>query len=484
MKTTKKVLQILLPLVLLMTLLASCGGKEDIPWQKTTAKTSATTKSTPRATTTAATTEATTTPPTDLTFGGYEFIIAGERGHGENTFFVTSATDAMTNQLIRAYEALEAELDIVITFVNLDSFPYETIAANGRANKATADFVHLRHQYWIPLAVKGYIKPLNTDKIKAAGLDVSDPEQVDIHMTNASLGLDGENVWAFSVSGRYFSAPWGHALAFNKRLCAEAGYPAEDIYQMVRDRAWTWDRFEEICRAVSDESTGIDGYQTLTNDTVEIASNIPINSLGNDGKWRTNADTDEFKTAVEWFNRIANDRDVSVGVDYEYGSGDRRYNFYAGKQGFMVLWCGDFGYIYGKCNTVMTQDYGYIPFPMGPNATEYSHVIPDLYGFSLETANRNVDTSAYIMGRLASVLNDPDEYATFARGFMRDDESVEMILEYLLPNTSFNTARLSVDTRQVIKDMVPEILRADSADAVCETFAQRMQAEIDKLFGY
>ncbi|MBR6740117.1 MAG: extracellular solute-binding protein [Clostridia bacterium] len=480
MKTTKKVLQILLPLVLLLTVLASCGGKEEIPWQKTTAKTSATTKSTPRAETTAATTAA-TTPPTEMTFDGYEFIIAGERGNNVGTFFVTSATNAMTNQLIRTYEALEDEHDIVITFADAG---YDTVVANAVANKATGDFINFRHQYWIPLAVKGYIKPLNTDKIKAAGLDVSDPEQVDIYMTNASKLLDGENVWAFSVSGRYFSAPWGHALAFNKQLCAEAGYPAEDIYQMVRDRTWTWDKFEEICRAVSDESTGIDGYQTLTNDTVEIASNIPINSLGNDGKWRTNADTDEFKTAVEWFNRIVNDRDVCVALDYEYGSGDRRNNFYAGNQGFMVLWCGDFGFENGKCNTSMPDDYGYIPFPMGPDATEYSHVIPDLYGFSLETANKEVETSAYIMGRLASVLNDPDEYATFARGFMRDDESVEMILEYLLPNTTFNTARLSSDTRQVVKDMVPYFLHLENTDGVSSVFGRRMQKEIDKLFGY
>ncbi len=481
MKTTKKVLQILLPIILLLTLLASCGGKEEIPWQKTTAKTSATTKSTPRATTTAATTEA-TTPPTDMTFDGYEFIIAGERGHSVGTFFVTSATNSMTNQLIRTYEALEDELDIVITFADAG---YDTVVANAVANKATGDFVSFRHQYWIPLAVKGYIKPLNTDKIKAAGLDVSDPEQVDIHMTNASKQLDGENVWAFSVSGRYFSAPWGHALAFNKRLCAEAGYPAEDIYQMVRDHSWTWDKFEEICRAVSDSENNIYGYRMLTNDTVEIASNIPINSLGNDGKWRTNTDTEAFKTAVDWVIKIWNDPDVTTDWLWDgLWSGDLRDVFYRGNVGFIPLWCGDFGYAYGKCNTAMADDYGYIPFPMGPDATEYSHVISDLYGFSLETANRNVDTSAYIMGRFASALNDPEEYATFARGFMRDDESVEMILEYLLPNTSFNTARLSVDTRQVIKDMVPEILRADSADAVCETFAQRMQAEIDKLFGY
>ncbi len=484
MKTTKKVLQILLPLVLLLTLLASCGGKEDIPWQKTTAKTSATTKSTPRATTTEATTTAATTPPTDLTFDGYEFVIAGERGTSGNTFFVTAATDAMTNQLIRTYEALEEELDIVITFADAS---YDAVTANAVAGKATGDFVHFRHQYWIPLAVNEYIKPLNTDKIKASGLDVSDPEQVDLYMTNVSKQLDGENVWAFSVSGRYFSAPWGHTLGFNKRLCEAAGYPAEDIYQMVRDHTWTWDKFEEICRAITDPENNIYGYHILTNDTIEIASNIPVNSRDENGKWYTNAATDAFKTAVDWVIRIWNDLDICPEpFDIALWSGDRRELFYVGRRGFVPLWCGDFGYELGKCNTTMTDDYGIVPFPMGPDATEYSHVIPDLYGFSLEAANKDVETSAYIMGRFASVLNDPEEYATFARGFMRDDESVEMILEYLLPNTTFNTARLSADSRQVVKEMVPEILSAEPAEAeeVCNTFAQRMQAEIDKLFGY
>ena len=99
------------------------------------------------------------------------------------------------------------------------------------------------------------------------------------------------------------SSPWGYALAFNKALCENGGYTDEDIYRMVRDHTWTWDKFEEICRAVSDESSGIDGYATLTNNTVEITSNVSINSLGKDGKWVTNIDTDAFKRAAEWSKR-------------------------------------------------------------------------------------------------------------------------------------------------------------------------------------
>ncbi len=471
---------LIIAVLMLVSMLAACGGDKG-PAEATAAQTTAgtTAADTTAADTTAADTTAGTTAPEIKTFDGYEFIIAGARGTSGNTFFVTSATSALTNQLIRAYEDLEDKLDIVITFADVG---YDAVVANAVANKATADFIHFRHQDWIPLAVKGYIQPLNTDAIKAAGLDVSDGAVVDLYQTNVSKQLDNENIWAFNVSGKYFSAPWGHALAFNQKLCAGAGYSAETIYDLVRNNQWTWAKFEEICRAVSDPTTGIDGYSMLTNDTVEITSNIAINSLGADGKWTTNAETQPFKDAVEWVIKIWNDRDVCVAVDYEIGNAERRDNFYAGNQGFMVLWCGDFGFEDRKCNTAMVDDYGYVPFPMGPNATTYSHIIADHYGFSLETANKNVETSAYIMGQFCLTVNDPDEYETFARGFMRDDASVEMIVDYMLPYSTFNTARLSADTRQVVKEMVPEFLRATSSGAVCESFGQQMQAKINELF--
>ena len=86
------------------------------------------------------------------------------------------------------------------------------------------------------------------------------------------------------------------------------------------------------------------------------------------------------------------------------------------------------------------------------------------------------------MGQFAFLVNDPTEYETFARGFMRDDASVEMIVDYMLPYATFNTARLSSDTRQVVKEMVPVWLAATSAGGVCESFGQQMQAKIDELF--
>jgi len=484
MKKQRILATVLLLFVSICTLAGCGGGKEPAATTSsevgTTSSSSAPTES--ATTTTEATTAATTTLPTDLTFDGYEFIIVGERGFALNTFFVTRATNALENRLLRAYEGLEDELDIVITF--MDTI-YDTALANALAGKATGDFIHYRHQYWIPLAVKGYIQPLNTDAIKAAGLDVSDPEQVDIYQTNVSKRLDGENVWAFTVSGEYFFSPWGHGLAFNKELCKNAGYPAEDIYQMVRDHAWTWDKFEEICRAVSDPDKGNYGYATLTNDTVEIASNVAINSIGADGRWTSNIDSEEFIRAAKWLVRIVWDREVCAEFPIELSGGYPPNDFYRGNQGFKILWSGDFGFEDGKCTTAMGDDYGYVPFPMGPDATEYSHVIGDHYGFCLETANKNAETSAYIMGKFASLLNDPDQYAVHARGFMRDEESVEMIMDYMLPNATFNTARLSADTRQVIREMVPQLLRTTTDTAIegmLETYAVRMRQQIEKLY--
>ena len=145
----KKSIAIIMALiaVILCVTLAACGGEKK-PAETTAAQTTAgtTAADTTAADTTAAdTTAADTTAPEIKTFDGYEFSIAGERGNGGNTFFVTAPANALENQLVRAYESLEDELDIVISFVDAN---YDAVVANAVANKKTADFVHFRHQYY------------------------------------------------------------------------------------------------------------------------------------------------------------------------------------------------------------------------------------------------------------------------------------------------------------------------------------------------
>lgn len=479
-----KYLSLIVASLLIVCMLVGCSGG-GTGNDQTTASQGSTSASASQPDTSATSTEpAETTAATLPTFDGYEFWIVGEKGGDGDTWYVQTAQNALQNKLLQQYEKIEDALDITINFNT--SIGLDQVITYALGNESAGDFLCFRHNRWVPLAVNNYILPLNSQQFVENGLDVTDENQVDKFFTGMSTFLDGENVWAFSCSGDYYVSNFGHSLAFNKRLLEGAGYKSADLYQMVRDHKWTWSVFEEMCRAISidDGQTLIDGYSQLTNDTVEITSNCPINYRDTDGKWKTSATRAEFITAAEWVIKIWNDHDVTQTIDYEIGNSDRRQHFYDGNMGFMVLWAGDFGYDSGKCNQKMADDYGFVPFPMGPNATEYSHIIPDLYGWSCMTANKDVAKSAYIMGQIAWALNNPDSYGPTIRPYFRDDESVEMVLEYMLPNATPNTARLSDDTRQVVKGMYKQILGSTSAAAICEQFANTMQATINDLFKY
>ena len=117
-----------------------------------------------------------------------------------------------------------------------------------------------------PLALA---EAVDTDEVRATGLDVTDPEMVDTVFTGATK-VNG-HIWGLSWSGKYFAQYWGHAIAFNKRIVEEAGYKSDDIYQAVRDFKWDWDMFVEIAKAVSNDSDGngvndVDGYCLMPNE--------------------------------------------------------------------------------------------------------------------------------------------------------------------------------------------------------------------------
>ncbi len=135
MKKQRILATILLLFVSICTLAGCGGGKEPSVTTGAEVGTTSSSSAPAESATTAATTdsevgttssssasaESATTLPTDLTFDGYEFVIAGERGFALNTFFVTRATNALENRLLRAYEGLEDELDVVINFVDANS---------------------------------------------------------------------------------------------------------------------------------------------------------------------------------------------------------------------------------------------------------------------------------------------------------------------------------------------------------------------------
>ena len=504
-------------LVLLFALLASSCGGGKTPAEQTTAATSATATATAATTATTATTEATTTavstvepytPPGD--FNGYVFnvvgtsVYSGQKWTG-HTWKDDEPQNALENRLLQEYRNLEKRLNIKFTY---DTASITNILASAAAGKYVGDIFSLQQHYWAALAISGEILPLNTDQIRSAGLDVDDPEQVDYYYTQTSKQLDGENVWAIAFSGEYGIQRFGKFTVFNKRILECAGYPADTMYQLVRDGEWTWDKFDEICRAIAQTDyteyieenlypyyKRVRAYISTMDDDkamTEMYIFTPIVTESN-GVWRSKVDSSEFRTAFEKLKSFFDSYDTNlVESENNMSQGNSDFVYFCNNQlGFSFLDSSRFGFEYDSCNLTMEGDYGFLPLPKAVPDGEYVNILSTTEGICIPSAVSDPSRSAYILSQLAEILNDPKQQRGWLRGMARDDESVEMLTEYILPNQIMPVHILSYKLYEVADDLAEDIgcnwaghgyNRLKSLDEIISTYHPKLQAALDELF--
>ena len=469
----KRTLSLIMALVMVVSLFAACGGKEEPAATTPTTTTVATTT----ATTAATTTEATTTEYKG--YNGYEFVL----GNPDTEHFVLEPSNALEQEMMDIYAALEAEYDISFSTVSVEK-PEETLLTYAVSGDKIADFVLANQRAWAPAAVNNAIRSLNTPDILATGMDVNNADMFDQVYTQLANLHDG-NIWGFNMSGKYFITDTGFTYVFNKPLLEQHGYKSEDIYNAVRNYEWTWEYFMEIAAAVSNDTDG-DGQIDIHGQTmVDIESELESNGIGlmyfdeGNNKWMSGFATPQIVESLTFVLTIAMDE------EYSYASApdntERRACFYAGKAAFGCLYGGHYGS--GGANEMCEFDYGIVPIPKGPQAEKYSYVIPDLNVYVLQNANQDWQISCEIMAMLADQLTDPEGASEILRGYLRDDESLEVLENYCFPGARAQATRFSPDVKAAL-DAAAELIQTMGPAAAIETVNQNLQNAIDNLFGY
>ena len=471
----KRILSMLMAIVMLAAMFAACGGTED-PAATTVATTEATT-----ATTTAATTEATTTEATtaDLGYNGYEFVLANAPADQ----FVEEPSNALEEELMGIYADLEEELNVSFSSIKLDNTG-EKLLTYAMSGDKLADFVWCTQNAWGPAATNNALRDLNTEEVISTGMNVNDEAMFDQVYTQLANLHDG-SIWGFAMAGKYFINNTGFTYVFNKPLLDQYGYPADEIYQAVRDYKWTWELFMEIASKISQDTDG-DGRIDIHGQTmVDIESELESNGLGlmyfdeGLGKWQSGFASPQIVESLQFVLTIAMDE------EYSYASAPdnvtRRATFYEGKAAFGCLYGGHYGN--GGANEMCEFDYGIVPIPKGPQAEKYSYVIPDLGVYVLQNANADWVTSCEIMAKLSSLLTDKEAEREFLRTYLRDDESLEILEDYCFPGARPQATRFSPDIKNAL-DMAAELIQTMGPAAAIETVNSNLQNAINELFGY
>lgn len=350
----------------------------------------------------------------------------------------------------------------------------QDITTSVAAGKVYANIINIQHEF-SGIYRSGNIADVST--IKNLGLDSNEwlPVSKDFNtINNVQYGV------AF-LEQQCQAINW-NVLTYNKTLAEK--YGIEDMYELVRNKQWTYDKFAEICQTVTTKSNGsvkgmVNGYPcfgffTMTNN-VDYVTN-------KDGKYVYNCLSDNMLNALQFcqdFNRNGLlDNEDFVGNDY----GLTESNVFMSRKTLFHL--SDFWVVSEVFSSGMPDDYGVLPLPMGPDATDYVGVATNCKSFCFIKGDPDIEDAAAILVAMANRtgLSNKEWVSQQVENSLRDDESGEM-LELMLANPVSTTYGdvLGSDwdalMRQCIYDMSLTPRQA------MEQGQQTAQATIDEYYG-
>ena len=174
---------------------------------------------------------------------------------------------------------------------------------------------------------------------------------------------------------------------FNYRLLAEAGIDGESLYDMQQDGTWTWEAFEDLCQKLQRDvdNDGLpDQYAMMSLNTRLWFAALTANNTGfvltdEEGRYVNAAETQQFLDTANWIMDMTRtyEKPVPEGANWDYFESA----FINAEVPLMV----HEEYFSGSLED-MEDDFGFVFFPKGPNATSHTwapgdnaYLIPGCY---------------------------------------------------------------------------------------------------------
>ena len=167
-------------------------------------------------------------------------------------------------------------------------------------------------------------------------------------------------------------------LYFNKRILNDAGINPQTIYDLQENMEWTWAKFEEILETINadtdnDGVTDRFGLACVNQDFFEEA--VYSNGgeyIGKDenGKYCNKLETEETLEALNWSLDI-------IGKYAKVFASDASWDYaYTAFKNGEVAFIPQQAYKAGEWKD-MEDDFGFVCFPMGPKASDYTNCLTD-----------------------------------------------------------------------------------------------------------
>lgn len=233
----------------------------------------------------------------------------------------------------------------------------------------------------------------------------------------------------------------GNALVFNKKLVEAAGYSADTIYGWVNSGEWTWENFEKVLKATTNQQTGVYGIErgnealvmwslANSNGTEFVTLETMDNGQKQDKFVYSGDKGDRLMEAYDEFIKLASEGCMET-TYYGATSTVPLEHFLAEKTAFFYN-----GYSSNPLKSISQAqfEYGLVPWPKGPsnvaNENKYYSMYPHLNPYCVfRDVDGNIKGAVQMLCWLYTPIydaNSEDAQALYENEkglYTRDDES-------------------------------------------------------------
>ena len=356
---------------------------------------------------------------------GYEFTIASQ-------FLLDNPDLSEYTDAEKIFEEVRRKVEKEYN-CTIKILPVENTVAEVRtkimAGEKIADIIDVECFRLIQMARGGYIKPLES----VSGINISDSRWIPGY--TALTKFNGNHYGVNFM--RPVEARVG--IIYNRDLLKKYGI-TEDPQQLVKDKKWTFDKFREMCKTCTRDTNGDGKADTyglnlslggLFGTSMVAANGTTLVKMEN-GVAKENLSDAKILTALNFINDLVNtDKSVAWSGDGIHNSDEKGMmaEFAAGNYAF--YFCETWNINQNLKPIAGDLDYGVIPVPMGPDATDYVSPSENARNFCITSTNKDVDKTVKIFNALARGVekydDDPDWWHYDAKmDYFREDDDASL----------------------------------------------------------
>lgn len=370
-KYFKKMAAMLLAAIMVMSALAGCGKKNGDDSSTGTKNTNAPTKAADTAKSgDDASTDSEDTDPVDeepvIDLGGMEIIIADWWTNTPKTLDTPNLTAQEEARLLYLDEMMK-KYNFTVKQQKMSDWgdPHkENFSISTTANDPMAQIWLMANDWVLPLINQGLCYDLST----LDNINLSDSRWNPAIVDQMTMGTS-----TYAISWGNFEQRRG--VFWNKRLFREAGLDPDLPYDLQASGDWTWAEFEKLAEqlTIDKDNDGIPETYGMVNFSPSYLGGAVFSNeakfIGKDenGKYYNATTEPQLLEALQWAVSL-----IQKGYEKPKPDPDLNWDWiYASFQNGEAAMQVQEDYYASTLNDAMSDDYGFVLFPKGPNAEIY-----------------------------------------------------------------------------------------------------------------